>query len=239
MTGLHAWSQNWKRRWNLAEHIALDLAGETLALLPQRALWWPRCQTVFVADVHIGKAAAFRKLGVPVPIGTTDDTLERLQALLHLTAAGHLVVLGDLFHSEHVQQSDSLASFGVWRGHNAHVKMTLVRGNHDARSGDPPAEMDIACVEAPVDFGGLWGLHEPDEHFTLPSLAGHLHPAIRLSGRGRDSVRLPCFVRRGDQVILPAFGAFTGMHTLKDLSGLQVFPVSGQAVFKMPSGRQV
>ena len=41
-------------------------------------------------------------------------------------------------------------------------------------------------------------------------LGGHLHPACRIHGRGRDSLRLPCFVSDGRQVILPAFGEFTG-----------------------------
>ena len=43
------------------------LAGEAVELLPERALHWIRERTLFVADVHLGKAAAFRAGGVPVP----------------------------------------------------------------------------------------------------------------------------------------------------------------------------
>ncbi len=44
---------------------ALDvvLCDERVQLLADRALYWPRARTLFVADVHLGKAAAFRAGG--------------------------------------------------------------------------------------------------------------------------------------------------------------------------------
>jgi DNA ligase-associated metallophosphoesterase len=215
--------------------LLIDLAGIQLHLLPQRAVWRPDTQTVFVADVHIGKAATFRRLGVPVPDGTTGDTLQRLQTLLGATQAAHLVVLGDLFHSEHIRGTDSLQAFEQWRAARADVRITLVRGNHDARSGDPSPHLGIECVDAPAAFDGLHGLHEPDASFTHAALAGHVHPAVRLSGKGRDAVRVSCFVQQGRQLTLPAFGAFTGAHTLRDLSGLTVYPLTSSTVFKLPA----
>ena len=59
----------------------IELAGEQVALLPQKALYWPRETTLIVADIHFGKAASFRALGVPVPHGTTAQNLEALDAL--------------------------------------------------------------------------------------------------------------------------------------------------------------
>lgn len=215
--------------------MAVRVGAERLVLLPQRAVWWPRRDTLFVADVHIGKAAAFRQLGVPVPVGTTDETLFRLQRLVADSGARHLVVLGDLFHSEHVKYSASLDAFAAWRARNAALQVTLVRGNHDVRSGDPSAALNIASVDAPADFQGLYGLHEPDPDCVAPSLAGHVHPAIRLSGRGGDRLRLPCFVLRDAQLTLPAFGAFTGMHTLQDVRGLTVYPLTEQGVHRLPA----
>lgn len=219
--------------------LPLELAGMPLQLLPQRAVWRPDTHTVFVADVHIGKAASFRRLGVPVPDGTTDETLQRLQTLVHATQAAHLVVLGDLFHSEHVRGSDSLTQFAQWRSTHAALRITLIRGNHDARSGDPAPHLDIACVDAPAAFDGLHGLHEPDDVFRAPALAGHVHPAVRLSGKGRDTVRVPCFARRGHQLILPAFGAFTGAHTLRDFDGLTLYPLTPSHVFELPASTRL
>ena len=38
-----------------------------------------------VADAHIGKAQSFRRLGVPVPGGTTAATLQRLSRAVAAT----------------------------------------------------------------------------------------------------------------------------------------------------------
>ncbi len=60
-----------------SEHQA---GGARLVPLPERALWLPDAGLLLVADAHIGKAQSFRRLGVPVPEGTTAGTLARLDA---------------------------------------------------------------------------------------------------------------------------------------------------------------
>ena len=49
----------------------VEAGGVTLELLPQKAAWWAAERTLLIADAHIGKAVSFRRLGVPVPPGTT------------------------------------------------------------------------------------------------------------------------------------------------------------------------
>ena len=51
-------------------HLSVRIAGETMLLLPEKALYWPAQHMLVIADIHFGKAAAFRALGVPVPRGT-------------------------------------------------------------------------------------------------------------------------------------------------------------------------
>ena len=60
----------------------VDWAGADLHLLPERAVWWPQGRTLFIADLHMGKGATYRALGQPVPGGTTQETLDRLSALI-------------------------------------------------------------------------------------------------------------------------------------------------------------
>ena len=79
--------------------VTHTVAGEHLVLLPDRAIWIPERRMVIVADLHWGKAAAFRAAFVPVPTGTTARDLARLTRVLHETAATSLVVLGDLLHA--------------------------------------------------------------------------------------------------------------------------------------------
>ncbi|MDQ6639386.1 MAG: hypothetical protein M3Z15_06930, partial [Pseudomonadota bacterium] len=66
-------------------------------------------------------------------------------------------------------------------------------------------------------------------------LAGHLHPCVSLGGRAFDHLRLPCFWL-GDEVgVLPAFGAFTGMHPIQAGTSDRVFPIAEGAVAAMRS----
>ena len=79
--------------------MELLAGGALLRLLPERAAYLPEHHTLLVADAHIGKAQAFRRLGVPVPGGTTAATLQRLSRAVATTGARHIVFLRDLLHN--------------------------------------------------------------------------------------------------------------------------------------------
>lgn len=210
-------------------------AGETLELLPDPALYWPARETAFVADVHLGKAATFRALGQPVPAGTTARNLERLDALIGARRVSHLVVLGDLLHARQARNPALLGALADWRARHAHLAITLVRGNHDDRAGDPPASLSIEVVDEPWLLGPFACCHEPRTHGTHFVLAGHVHPVCRIHGAGRDSLRLPCFAMREGGVILPAFGEFTGGWRVEPEPGLALHAVGGGAVWSLPA----
>lgn len=190
--------------------LALSLANETVALLPERALWWPRERALFVADVHLGKAASFRALGQPVPSGTTRDNLERLSALIDALDARSLVVLGDFLHAATAQQAQVIDPVRAWRERHAALRCVLVRGNHDSHAGDPPPALRFDIVDEPFGIGPFAACHHPQQVAGAYVLAGHLHPAVQLRGRAYDRARLPCFCEAPAMMILPAFGAFTG-----------------------------
>jgi DNA ligase-associated metallophosphoesterase len=191
-------------------------AHRELLLLPERAAWEPRTRTLWIADVHLGKAATFRALGQPAPGGTTLENLARLAALVEAWGAARVVFLGDLFHARQAYAPAQLGAFLAWRRRHLALEIVLVRGNHDARAGDPPASAGIEMADEPYTSGGVEGRHFPlDDAAALRApgptvLAGHIHPAVRLRGPGRDCLRFPCFVLEGRQVVLPAFGEFTG-----------------------------
>lgn len=209
-------------------------AGERLLLLPERALHWPGGGVLFVADLHLGKAATFRALGQPVPGGTTAENLLRLDTLLARHAVRRLVLLGDFLHAVQARTPQLLASLAAWRQRHAGLACTLVRGNHDSRAGDPPPSLGIEIVEEPWLVGPFACCHHPQAHATHFVLAGHLHPACGLHGRGRDSVRLPCFVQDAGQAVLPAFGEFTGGLSMEPLPGRRFYGIGGDAVWALP-----
>lgn len=193
------------------------LASEPAWLLPERALWLPERHTLLVADLHWGKAAAFRAGHLPVPAGTTAADLDRLTAVLAHTGATRLVVLGDLWHSRAGRHTGTLATITAWRARHPALAIDLVRGNHDRHAGDPPPSLDIACHEPPLALGPLQLVHEPAEPPSPGApyeVGGHFHPSVTMTGPGRQRLRLPCFVVGPHRALLPAFGSFTGggMH---------------------------
>lgn len=207
-------------------------AGEQLHLLPERALWWPAGGVLFIADLHLGKAATYRALGQPVPGGTTLENLARLDQLIAQHAPHRIVFLGDFLHAARARTV--LAAVEAWRVRHAAIAMTLVRGNHDSRAGDPPASLAIDVVDEPWLLGPFACCHHPQTHPTHFVLAGHVHPVCRLHGRGRDSLRLPCFVSEAGQAILPAFGEFTGGWHVEAAPGRQFHGIGGAAVWSVP-----
>ena len=101
-------------------------------------------------------------------------------------------MLGDIFHSTYNPEWEHFVQF--IRQRNA-CSFELVPGNHDIldiadyqRAGIKV--LPLAHVEEPFVFS-----HEkiddlPDQLYCF---AGHEHPAIRLIGRGRQKLTLPCF----------------------------------------------
>ncbi|HET9726387.1 MAG TPA: ligase-associated DNA damage response endonuclease PdeM [Gemmatimonadales bacterium] len=188
------------------------LGGEQVVLLAERALFWPRAGTLVAADLHWGKAAAFRAAGIPVPVGATSDDLARLDAALFRTCARRLIVLGDLFHAKAGRiASQTLAELRRWRSLRAELEILLVRGNHDRHAGDPPDDLRINCVNAPAFVPPFVLRHEPTDSPEGYTLAGHLHPGIVLAGPALQRARLPCFWLTPRGAVLPAFGGFTGL----------------------------
>jgi hypothetical protein len=241
--------------------LALVVAGVCLRLLAGRAVWWPEAGTLFVADVHLGKAESFSALGVPVPRGPTAATLDRLAGLIDACAATRLVVLGDLLHARQAQAPATIGLLRQWRARHARLQCLLVRGNHDDHAGDPPADLGIEMVtegerlgpfslchvpcdsdaSSAVDASAGWEADPASRHQPSQTggyrLAGHLHPAVRLSGRGGATVRLPCFRVGESQMVLPAFGDFTGGSTTVRIAGERVFAIAPPRVIELPVQR--
>jgi DNA ligase-associated metallophosphoesterase len=215
--------------------VECEVAGERLVLLAEKAAFWPRVRALFIADFHLGKAATFRHAGIPLPAGTTSENLARLDRAVGRTQAAQVIFLGDFLHAKDGRAARTLDKFNEWRGMRGDLELTLVRGNHDARAGDPPDSFGMRCIDPGSAFGPFVLNHEPGAVRGGYALAGHIHPAVRLHGEG-DSLRLPCFwfgVRYG---VLPAFGAFTGNAEVRPRAGDQVFVIAEEEVIRMGPG---
>ena len=142
-----------------SEQLQFEFAGEQLTALADKALWWPARDMLLIADPHLGKAATFRAVGVGVP-DTTRRDLERLSVLLRETAAKHLCILGDLLHAKSGRVEAVFSEMSRWRDSHAALRVRLVRGNHDIRAAEPPAELQIDASGCPIQVGSLSLAHD-------------------------------------------------------------------------------
>jgi DNA ligase-associated metallophosphoesterase len=204
----------------------VDIRGEEVVLFAERAAYWAGAATLLVADPHWGKAATFRAAGIPVPHGTTADGLARIDAMLSRTGARRIVFLGDFLHAREGRVAATLDALRTWRTTRHDIEMLVVRGNHDRHAGDPPPELGVACVNAPVVEPPFVFAHHPTVSDAGYVLAGHLHPFVDLVGPARQRERLPCFWIGAGGAVLPAFGDFTGSSTITPAPGDRVFVVA-------------
>lgn len=183
----------------------IGLRGETLELLPERALWWPGQETLILSDLHWGKSAHFRKHGIPMPGGTQQQDALRLARLVADTRAKQLIVAGDLFHSRHNSEVDD---FRRWRDAHPDLIIRFVMGNHDILDASFYLELGFEVYEQGMALGPFYISHDEFRHPELFTIHGHLHPGVSIPGVKAHS--LPCFAIGKRCLILPAFGRFTG-----------------------------
>jgi DNA ligase-associated metallophosphoesterase len=206
----------------------LTLGKTALWLLPEKAVLWDR--TLFVADVHLEKASFFQRQGFAVPKGSDAEDLERLRTLLHAHGCERLVVLGDFFHRPLRPGSSAQARLEAWLTAlgQAGVSVHLVAGNHDGAAPQQRSAEGLHWEREGWRLGPLSCRHEPLGTSEEPTLAGHLHPGYRLRAARKSSFYGPVFWRRGQELVLPAFGSLTGT--------LAVRPGPGDALFLVAEG---
>lgn len=196
--------------------------------MTSRALYCPSLETVVLSDLHLGKVNHFRKSGIAVPLAANEANLEALVGLLMRQNPKRVIFIGDLFHSHYNAEWEALGP--IIRNFSA-CSFELVPGNHDIMSAVQYERHGI--VVHPLEYpltSKIWLIHEPvaKEDLGRYFISGHVHPAIRLSGKGRQSLTLPCFWFGKNQALLPAFGVFTGMKVIQPEPGDKVFAVANR-----------
>lgn len=212
--------------------LPVEVAGQCWELLPERAVFWREEACLVVGDLHLGKAHHFTRGGVPLPAQVDAENLVRLARLIDCHRPRTLLLLGDLFHSHenaHVEQATRFFA------HYGTLHKVLVSGNHDVLEPSRYARMGLEVVADVLDFGPFRFRHEPEVEAGISStgvypVSGHIHPGVRLYGRGRQSLVLPCFYIGAEQAIVPAFGNFTGLHPVRPVPNDRVFAIADDRV---------
>lgn len=209
----------------------VTVAGEQLRLHPERAVYWPARRILLVADLHLGKGAHFRRAGIAVPRLVSDVNFARLRGMIEELSPLRVLLLGDLFHSDHNHVwggfCDFTASF-------PELTFELVPGNHDILP--PTCYEEAGLVMHPeIIVEGPFSLSHhplaPEQRIEGKyNLCGHVHPCVRLLDRGGGAMKLPSFYFGAREGILPAFGEFTGCAEVKVREGDRVFVLAEEMV---------
>lgn len=211
----------------------LEWAGSHWQMLPEKALYWEEQKALLIADAHLGKVTHFRKAGMGIPPATTQHNWTRLEGLMAYWQPQEVIFLGDLFHSEMNSEWLLLKQFMV--AHSP-VKFHLVLGNHDIMPEAAYAHGGLLCHPEPYFRDGIALAHHPPEALETPTLYGHLHPGVMLRGMGKQRMRLPCFYWEEREGVLPAFGAFTGLHTLPVKTHSSVYAIAEAQLMAVHQG---
>ena len=190
---------------------------------------------LLIADPHFGKAASFRSQGIAIPRGTTRYDLDRLADLIRLHRPRQLLILGDLIHTARSKSRDVLLELQQWRQKFSDLSIRLIQGNHDRGAGNPPLELNIDRIQNEYCVGPIIFSHQPCRRSKGYTIAGHVHPAVRLRGKGRRHERFACFYFSADYAIFPAFGSFTGHHLIRPSAGDRVYIVAEEQIMPAPT----
>ncbi|MGV3486282.1 MAG: ligase-associated DNA damage response endonuclease PdeM [Planctomycetaceae bacterium] len=212
----------------------VEVAGERLLLHPAKIVWWARRSTLLLADTHFGKAATFRQAGLPVPQGTTARMLQRWTDLLQEFRPQRMILLGDFVHHATRADRDFEGELVDWRRRHLELQMMLVRGNHDRGHAELFSTLGLDLVEEPHCEESFAFCHRPELRIPPETygIAGHLHPSATIEDSTGSRLSLPCFHVGPQQMILPAFGEFTGSSRTVKTRGDRVFLVADNAVLE-------
>lgn len=212
--------------------LQIRFKKQEFILTPEKAIFWVNKNILVLSDMHLGKSGHFRKAGIAIPTAVNDNNLYRLDVLIKYYKPDRILYLGDLFHSD---KNSEWTSFNTWRSKYPEIVMNLSIGNHDFHSVDEYESIGLICSHS-IDIDPFLLLHDSTNIKTedkIYTISGHVHPSIKLFGKGRQSVRVPCFYFGEDHALLPAFGSFTGTHTIKPKVSDLVFGIINDQIIKI------
>lgn len=191
-------------------------------------MYWEAQQTLIVSDLHLGKIEHFRKHGSALPDLSNAIDYIHLEQNIAEFRPHQVVFLGDLFHSS---LNKSWLIFEEWVKRQG-VEFTLIVGNHDIIPISRFEKLGFN-IEKELDISTFRLTHKPEDCGELFNLCGHIHPGFKLRGKAKQQLNLSCFYQKSNQLILPAYGSFTGNYYIKPQDEEHVYVLSEKAVIQV------
>ncbi|WP_350284513.1 ligase-associated DNA damage response endonuclease PdeM [uncultured Croceitalea sp.] len=199
---------------------SIKIQNQEFRLHPTGGVFWVEKSMLLISDVHLGKVGHFRKFGAAVPQKAIHKNFMLLDEVVSFFQPFQVCFLGDLFHSS---LNKEWQLFENWVAKTP-AELILVAGNHDIIAPEKFEQLHIKIFQE-WKLDGFLLTHHPTVHEDYFNFCGHIHPAVRLQGFGRQRLKLPCFFKKADQLVLPAFGEFTGTHVLEPTKEDEVFVI--------------
>lgn len=203
----------------------IDIQNHSFILHPYGAIFWKENSILLISDVHFGKVSHFRKHGIAIPNDAISENFNRLDILLAEFQPQTIIFLGDLFHST---KNSEWNLFANWTK-SISQKIILVKGNHDIIDETLFENLKIEVIPELIIEEFIL-THHPLENNTLFNFCGHIHPGIKLKSQGRQFLNISCFFNKPNQMILPAFGEFTGNFYLRPTKNDLVYAITPDKV---------
>ncbi len=188
--------------------MIIEFAGQSITLLPDGLVWIEVHKTLIIADFHLDKAAHFRRNGLPVPNLEGGKLMEVLVRIFQQFHPKCLIVLGDLVHTD-----PGIEFYHFLETTSQIPECHLITGNHDKKLSESyfPPHWHFSRF---LHWHGIT-LHHGDQHLESLdySICGHWHPGFALKMEFQKQA-FPAFILKNNkQLVLPAFGKFTGLNT--------------------------
>lgn len=243
--------------------LSIEYRGVRLSLSPERCIYLPTSDKLILSDVHLGKEAVFQRHGLGIPDGIATADISRINKLLQSFEPRELMILGDLVHTLPQTRESWLPAFANLVEDHPQTSFHVVTGNHDKpgthkllpatvnwhqeiiednmrfthfpRFTGPAGWQQLASNRQTIVVADNPSAKQSVESDSNLNFAGHIHPSYVLKARGKkNSLRMPAYWFSGNQIVLPAFGEFTGTHNITALPGDSIYGVGPDAVIPMP-----
>lgn len=219
----------------MSSFIKHTIGTNDFILHHNRIVFWEQEKILILSDLHLGKTGHFRKNGIAIPLTVMKEDMQRLVDAIQFFKPVQLVIVGDMFHSVANKEHEL---FLKWRNDLAHIKILLVKGNHDIVPQQWYHNADIEVADKIFVKKEVAFVHQI-EHAAANDLqdyfffCGHVHPAVSIKGLGKQSLRFPCFYFTQKFAVLPAFGKFTGTYLVEPAKNEKAFAVVNSSVMQV------
>ena len=212
--------------------MTITIRDEELILAKERAIFLPKENLLAISDLHLGKAAHFRKAGLQVPSTLAQSDLDRLSNLLDQYQPEKMLINGDMFHHD---LNTDIDDFERWKEQYSNLKFVLVKGNHDKLDEKQYQKLGIDIHEPSYCTPNFCFIHDAVKckEENLYPISGHIHPGVSVYGKAKQYLKFPCFYFGNEYAVMPAFSAFTGLSLIKPKTNEQVYAITPTKVVKV------